>query len=57
MPEVRFKGWKVGMKKVSFTKMLMYAWNLSLPSAKQITDDLLDGKEITLRTETIKKAN
>jgi hypothetical protein len=57
MPAVTFKSWETGMKKVAFTKMLMYTANLTLLEAKQITDDLLEGKETALKTETIEKAN
>lgn len=57
MPEVTFNGWQVGMKKVAFTKMLIERTDLTLPEAKQITDDVLEGKEITLKTETIEKTN
>ena len=57
MPEVTFKGFEIGMRKASFTKTLMYSLNLNLIEAKRITDDLLEGKEITLKTETIEKAN
>ena len=45
------------MRRAAFTKMLMYTANLSLLEAKQITDDLFEGKEITLETVTIEKAN
>lgn len=45
------------MRKVSFTKMLKERTNLTLSEAKRVTDDLLEGKETTLKTETIEKAN
>jgi hypothetical protein len=57
MTTVTFKSWETGMKKAAFTKMLMYTANLPLLEAKRITDDLLKGRETTLKTETIEKAN
>ena len=46
MPEVTFNGWQVGMKKVAFIKMLIERTDLTLPEAKQITDDVLEGKKL-----------
>jgi hypothetical protein len=57
MSSVTFHGWKIGMKKVALTKMLMHTANLTVIAAKQMTDDLLDGKQVILKTETIEKAN
>ena len=45
------------MNKAAFTKMLMHTANLTFTAAKQMTDDLLDGKAVILKTETIEKAN
>lgn len=44
------------MQKVSMTKLFRYEAGLTLPSAKQATDDILDGKIVTIETETFKDA-
>lgn len=42
------EGWKIGFNKVAFTKLLQQEMALSLASAKEMTDQILDGKQITL---------
>jgi ribosomal protein L7/L12 len=42
------EGWKIGFHKVAFTKFLQQEMALSLASAKDMTDQILDGKQITL---------
>lgn len=45
-----------GVMKVSLTKLFRYEAGFTLPSAKQATDDILDGKVVTIETETLEKA-
>ena len=42
------EGWKIGFEKVAFTKLLQQEMGLSLSSAKDMTDQVLDGKQIAL---------
>ena len=42
------EGWKVGFNKVAVTKILQLELGLSLSSAKDMTDRLLEGKQVAL---------
>jgi ribosomal protein L7/L12 len=42
------EGWNVGFNKVAFTKLLQQELGLSLSSAKEMTDQVLEGKRISL---------
>lgn len=42
--------------KVSLTKLFRYEAGFTLPAAKQATDDILDGKIVTIEIETLDKA-
>jgi len=44
--KVTFKGWKVGMQKIPFTKLLNEKGNLSLREAKSVKDRLVNDDEI-----------
>ena len=56
MTKVKFKGWKYGMQKVAFTKLLRNEANLPLEVAKQTTNDLLESKTITIELLTLEEA-
>lgn len=51
MKRIRVSGWKVGFRKVSFTKLLM-DYNISLSEAKEITDKVLDNLEVSILVES-----
>ena len=40
------EGWNIGFNKVEFTKLLQRELNLSLSSAKAVTDQILEGKQL-----------
>jgi hypothetical protein len=42
------EGWDVGFNKVAFTKLLHQELGLPLSSAKDMTDQVLEGKRITV---------
>jgi hypothetical protein len=56
MAKVLFTGFKYGIQKVALTKLQRYEANLSLGAAKNNTDNLLEGKIITIELDTIEKA-
>jgi len=45
MKKVRFFGWKEGMRKILFTKLLYEKGELSLKKSKNVCDGILDEKE------------
>lgn len=45
---VRLTGWKVGLMKISLTKLIQRESGYSISKAKQCTDDLLIGKIVEL---------
>lgn len=45
-----------GLVKVSLTKLFRYEAGLTLRLAKEATDDLGDGKIVTIEMETLEKA-
>ena len=45
MNKITFTGWKVGFRKVEFTRLLRVKAGLSLSEAKNKVDSILDGKE------------
>ncbi len=51
MRKVIFTGWNLGMKKISFTKMLKANSHLSLKEAKSINDGVLNGEIIEVEFE------
>ena len=42
------EGWRVGFNKVAFTKLLQQELNLSLSVAKDMTDQVLEGKSVAI---------
>jgi ribosomal protein L7/L12 len=42
------EGWNIGFNKVVFTKLLQQELGLSLSSAKEMTDQVLEGKRISV---------
>jgi len=50
MPKVTVRRWNPGLKKVSLAKLLQEEAGLSLTSAKQCVDRLLEGQSITVET-------
>ena len=44
MTKIRLTGWKIGMQKISMTKILQNRIGLPLPTAKRLVDDLLEGR-------------
>ncbi|WP_277016303.1 hypothetical protein [Flavobacterium lindanitolerans] len=46
MVKIIFDGWKVGMKKIPFVKLLNERASLSLTDAKKLKDRLVDDNEI-----------
>lgn len=48
MTKLRLTGWREGMQKISLTKFLQAELGLSLKTSKQVVDDLLDGREVSL---------
>jgi ribosomal protein L7/L12 len=52
MKKIIFEGWEVGMKKISFTKMLKANSHLGLKEAKSINDRLLNNEVIEVEFET-----
>lgn len=58
MKTVKFIGWNVGMKKISFYKMLKNESHLTLKESKSISDAILRNEIITItfrNTETALK--
>jgi len=55
MPEVVIVGCQ-GLQKVAMTKLLRAGLSLSLPDAKNCTDDVLDGKAVAFNVEDIEAA-
>ncbi len=57
MKTIIFDGWEIGMKKISFYKMLKANSHLSLKESKSVSDRLLQGEiiEIEFETENIAK--
>jgi ribosomal protein L7/L12 len=52
MFKIKFYGWSVGAKKISFVKILSEFSGVSLHEAKQIKDDIIDkGLTIYLNVE------
>lgn len=49
MARIVYKSWKVGLEKVSLTKLQMSYLGLSLKESKTNVDNLLDGKEISFQ--------
>lgn len=52
MVEVILLNWREGLEKISLTKLQIEKLGLSLKEAKKNVDDLLDGKEISLKFPT-----
>lgn len=44
MTTLRITGWRVGLQKISLTKLLQDQAGLGLAAAKQAVDDVLDGR-------------
>lgn len=57
MKKVIFEGWEVGMKKISFYKMLKNNSHLSLKEAKSVSDRLLNNEVIEIEFENEVIAN
>ncbi|NQX97866.1 MAG: hypothetical protein HRT73_08310 [Flavobacteriales bacterium] len=51
MRKIKFIGWKEGMRKIPFTKLLHNEGGLTLRDAKDICDGILDGKEYIIDFE------
>lgn len=45
-----------GVMKIPLTTLFRYEAGLTLPSAKQATDDILDGKIVTIEMKTLEDA-
>lgn len=52
MNTILFEGWEVGMKKISFYKMLKNDSHLTLKEAKSISDRILNNEVIKVTFET-----
>lgn len=56
MPQVTIKQWKTGLRKVSLATLLQEEAGLSLTSAKQCVDRLLEGQSISVSVTTVEQA-
>jgi hypothetical protein len=50
MALLQIVGWQPGFKKVSMTEALQRHFGLSLEAAKAMTDNVLDGRTVTLNS-------
>ncbi|WP_316834516.1 hypothetical protein [Pedobacter nutrimenti] len=48
MKKIKFTGWKKGMNKIKFIQLLHHKAGISLKEAKQIKDEIVDGKTIVI---------
>ena len=48
MAQLVIRGWRPGFRKVAFTKLVHGDLGLSMSHAKDLTDAILDGHEVTL---------
>jgi len=55
MQKIRFHGWNVGMRKISFTLLLKEA-GFRLKFAKLVNDRVLDGEQVVLEIQNINDA-
>lgn len=51
MKVIIFEGWKVGMRKIPFIKLLNKECKLSLKEAKHIKDCIVDNKTMVIEVE------
>ncbi len=56
MENVRFEGWKPGLQKVALTKLLQKEAKLSLRSARECTNRLLEGEHVVVSVPTTEDA-
>jgi hypothetical protein len=48
MTTIRLTGWRVGLRKVSLTKLLQEKARLPLVRAKHLVDEILEGRPVTV---------
>jgi hypothetical protein len=46
------EGWRIGFNKVGFTNLLRQELDLSLSAAKDMTDQLLEGKQLAMNVSS-----
>ena len=56
MAVLMIAGWRAGLRKVGMTKALRQRLKMDLSGAKTITDEVLDGKTISLEIEDREEA-